>query len=149
MQNESIRVFKKETTPAFRKSARWIWLLFFLFLLGPVCFSVVFSRGENSIAIGVISGQSVHFLMRMLFAKSKIKLSNGVLQLRYMGLKWHTDLPLNRIRKVENYQHKRPVLMGIFAPAEGLKVHVGMDEYIIERPSRELTALLQQQLVHS
>ncbi len=148
MQNDASFAYQRELTPAFQKSVRWIWFLFFLFLLGPLVYSFLFARGVNSIAIGVISGQSVHFLFRLLFANSKIKLNNGVLQFRSMGMKWQSDVPLNRIHKVENYQHKRPVLMGIFAPAEGLKVYAGLDEFIIERPSSELTALLNAQLAH-
>lgn len=122
--------FAMQPSASGRVAKRWIWGLAVAFLVFPWLLYVASGVPPKEsgvdwriIMVSAVSAQSVQFFARLTRFATPIRLQNGYLLQRSLKVDWVEKVKLDRIRKVERFRAKRPVLMGIFAIGEGLRIH--------------------------
>lgn len=100
----------------------------------------------NVIFPSVIIGWGSTFVIRWIQLSVPVKIRDGVLIQRTANLNWFAEVPLSKIKEVSYFEEKKPLFIGLFRPAQGLKITYNtFDEEVVECRSASLIQTLRDQ----
>lgn len=100
----------------------------------------------NVIYPSVIIGWGSTFVIRWIQLSVPVKIRDGALIQRTANLNWFSEVPLSKIKEVSYFEEKKPFLIGMFRPAQGLKIKYNtFDEEVVECLSAPLIQVLREQ----
>jgi len=100
----------------------------------------------NVIFPSVIIGWGSTFVIRWIQLSVPVKIRDGVLIQRTANLNWFSEIPLSKIKEVRYFEEKKPLFIGVFRPAQGLKIKYNtFDEEVVECRSATFVEALRDQ----
>lgn len=99
----------------------------------------------NVIYPSVIIGWSSTFVIRWIQLSVPVKVRDGLLIQRTANLNWFSEVPLSKIKEVSYFEEKKPLLIGMVRPGQGLKIKYNtFDEEVVECLSASFIQMLRE-----